>query len=157
MNKLAKSGFIYQPPQPIIEIRSRFSDRVPFGTGPAISQIQRQQFDGQAMTFYHPRIFHILKAWRTAIQTYYQQQQMPQEDFGLNDYWQIEAVLQQACQQAKSEQRWQQFIHEWFDAFKILKSVHYLGNEFKSIPHDELLASEAFQSLHPQFMDDFLS
>jgi hypothetical protein len=144
LNKLAKSGVIYQPPQPMVEIRSRFSDRVPFGTGPAISQIQQQQSAGELITFYHPKIFHVLKSWRSCLLNYYQQQQLPSDDCGLNEHWKLEAVLSQALTQVKSEHRWQQFVHEWFDAFKILKSVHFLRQEFNSIHYEALIQSVCY-------------
>jgi len=147
LNKLAKTGIIYQPQKPIIKIKSRFSNRVPFGTGPAISKIQQQQLNGEHMVYYHPQIFHILKSWHLVIVNYYIEQQLPKGDFGLNKYWKLESVLKQAMSQVKSLARWQQFIHEWLDAFKILKSVHFLRNKFGSISYDELLESHFYQTL----------
>jgi len=149
LNKLAKLGTVLQPQQPIIEIQSRFSDRVPFGTGPAISKIQQQQLEGEVYTYYHPEIFHLIKAWRRKIESYYENQQLPKDDGGLNQHWQIEGVLQQAKAQIKTQHRWNQFVHEWFDAFKILKSVHFLRTEFKSNSYVELIESAAYQSLKP--------
>ncbi|VAW47521.1 hypothetical protein MNBD_GAMMA02-1229 [hydrothermal vent metagenome] len=147
LNKLAKLGSIYQPQQPVIEIQSRFSDRVPFGTGPAISKIQQQQNEGEVITYYHPQIFHVLKSWRLTIEAYYDTQQLPKDDRGLNKHWELDAVLQQAMSQIKSTDRWQQFVHEWFDAFKILKSVHFLRKEYESISMNNLLESHAYKEI----------
>ena len=147
LNKLAKVGGIYQPQQPIVGIQSRFSDRVPFGTGPAIIKIQQQQQNGELTVYYHPCIFHILRSWYSATCTYYENQLLPEDDCGLNGYWMLENVLHKALSQIKTHDRWQQFIHEWFDAFKILKSVHFLREQFESIPYDLLIESIYYKEI----------
>lgn len=150
LNKLAKIGLIYQPENPVIKIKIRFSDRVPFGTGPAITQIQQLQSSGEPYTYYHPEIFFVLREWRESLLHYYQKQQVTSNDGGLNNHWQVSSVLNQAMKQIKSYQRWQQFIHEWFDAFKILKSVHFLQQKHLPIELDVLKNMDSYQQLnHP--------
>ncbi len=125
LNKLAKIGKIEKPVEPVVKIAVRQSDRVPFGTGPAVIKIEQQIDSNTEITFYHPQIFLRLKLWHEEICRYYSNQLLPSDQV-LNKYWKIKDVLTKAQQNANSETRWQQFIHEWFDAFKILKSVHYL-------------------------------
>jgi len=144
LNKLAKVGRIEQPDAPVVNIKIRFSDRVPFGTGPAVTQLQQQAKQGEAVCYYHPRVFHILKAWRTSLLGFYSHKSVPDDSYGLNGFWSIDSVLEKGIKQINSQLRWQQFIHEWFDAFKILKSVHFLRNEFKSLTADELQASDFY-------------
>ncbi len=139
LNKLAKLGSIFQPKSPVIEIAVRYSDRVPFGTGPAITQIKQDQVTrGGGTQYYHPEIFHILKSWKRQLVDYYANPQLPKGDHNLNEHWQLEQVISKALPQCKTEQRWLQFVHEWLDAFKILKSVHFLRQEFASVNNDAL-------------------
>ena len=147
LNKLAKTGLVVEPQFPIVEIKSRFSDRVPFGTGPAIIKLQEQERGGDAMIYYHPRIFHVLKAWHSAIKAYYEKQSFPDQDFGLNEHWKLDQVLLKAQSQIKTNDRWQQFIHEWFDAFKVLKSVHFLNTAFGSVIYEDLIELEAYRDI----------
>lgn len=138
LNKLAKRGAIHQPQQPIVNISIRFSERVPFGTGPALIKINNLIKDGQKNVYYHPEIFHVLKKWRVGLINYFHVNALPLDDHGLNSYWSVDRLFIKASQQIKSEARWIDFIHEWFDAFKILKSVHYLGLEFNPVEIDQL-------------------
>jgi len=57
LNKLAKLGKILAIKDCRLSIDARLSDRVPFGTGPAVDKIiQEQQFN-----YYHPQVFKELK------------------------------------------------------------------------------------------------
>ncbi|MEZ5472373.1 MAG: hypothetical protein R3E90_11360 [Marinicella sp.] len=144
LNKLAKVGTVLQPDQPIVGIEIRYSDRVPFGTGPAISQLSQSQ---QQPKYYHPKIFIILKEWRVILLQFIENRQLPGHDYGLNQHWQIEAVLNKALKQFKNNKQWRKFIDDWFDAFKILKSVHFLSEQFLPIEYDILFGMNAYQQL----------
>ncbi len=147
LNKLAKVGGIYQPKMPKVKIKIRLSDRVPFGTGPAISQIKQLEQQGGGYKLYHPDCFYIIKQWRDDLLNYFDHQKLPHSDCGLNDCWHIGHVLENGFKQSKSHQRWQQFIHEWFDAFKILKSVHFLSESLPVISQLELLRMQRYQEI----------
>lgn len=62
LNKLAKVGTIVRPPgdAPPLHLSARHSDRVPFGTGPAVADILR---NGGQRKVYDPRCFAALRAW----------------------------------------------------------------------------------------------
>ncbi len=147
LNKLAKIGVVKQPLEPVVQIQIRFSDRVPFGTGPAVSQILQLHEANQALKYYHPTVFHVLKKWRQQLITYFVDEKLPTDDHGLNGYWQLEKILIKNKQQIKTTKRWVQFIHEWLDAFKILKSVHFLSTEFNPIDKQLLITLPAFKKL----------
>lgn len=57
LDKLAKVGGIHRPERPPIELRSRVSARVPFGTGARVGELVES---GQGLTTYHPRVFDLL-------------------------------------------------------------------------------------------------
>jgi len=145
LNKLAKVGRIDQPDLPKVQIKIRCSDRVPFGTGPAIAKIQDLQQSSENYPLYHPECFHIIKLWQRQLLHFVENKRLPTNDCGLNAYWDILPVLEKALKQSQSPQRWQQFIHEWFDAFRILKSVHFLSETLTPISQTELLNSNRYQ------------
>lgn len=135
LNKLAKVGRIYQPKKPIVNINIRYSDRVPFGTGPALIKLSETVSKPR---YYHPSIFHVIKDWRQALIDYFSNGSIPVNDFGLNEYWDIETLLLKVRQQYKSPELWLKFIDDWFDAFKILKSVHFLELTYQGVKGSEL-------------------
>ncbi len=57
LDKLAKLGGVHRPVRQPIELRSRVSARVPFGTGARVGELLES---GQALTTYHPRVFELL-------------------------------------------------------------------------------------------------
>ena len=58
LDKLAKVGSIHRPRADATELRSRASDRVPFGTGARVRDIVAE---GGGLTTYHPRTFELLR------------------------------------------------------------------------------------------------
>jgi hypothetical protein len=57
LDKLAKVGGIHRPVRQPIELRSRVSARVPFGTGARVGELVES---GEGLTAYHPRVFELL-------------------------------------------------------------------------------------------------
>ncbi|WP_154221901.1 hypothetical protein [Marinicella rhabdoformis] len=139
LNKLAKLGRIGQPETPVVKIQSRLSDRVPFGTGPAVSKYQASTSEP---LYYHPKAFQIIKAWRLKLLAQYQDTHVMDsastDESLLNDFWSWQKVYETNCKQIKTEQRWQQFIHEWLDAFKLLKSVHQLRGTYPDVSREQI-------------------
>jgi hypothetical protein len=62
LNKLAKLGPVARLQGPCIELQSRHSSRVPFGTGPAVAAIMAAEHPSDAALFYHPQCFEALAA-----------------------------------------------------------------------------------------------
>ncbi len=63
LNKLAKVGHVEPVAGRPIELSSRISERVPFGTGRALSDAS----ESQSRLLYHPAIFDHLAAWQAAL------------------------------------------------------------------------------------------
>lgn len=139
LNKLAKVGQVHQPQSPVVKIQSRLSDRVPFGTGPAL---QKYQDSGASPLYYHPKCFEIIKLWRLKLLSQYQQGDIMKtasaDEAFLNEFWSWSSVFEKNWPQIKSATRWQQFIHEWLDAFKLLKSVHQLRERYPDVPKEQI-------------------
>ena len=64
LDKLAKVGALHRPPCEPIRLRSRTSDRVPFGTGRKVGEIVG---NGGALSTYHPRVFELLRVTLSAL------------------------------------------------------------------------------------------
>lgn len=143
LNKLAKTGAINKLQAPEIIIEARESDRVPFGTGPAIGKLLLQQNIHQAKIFYHPQLFVALKTW---LETMAMSQTLSLNDLPLPAST-LEALqsigatkaIEAARKVSTSAQSYNKHLHTWFDAFKTLKFIHSLrDNSYPNVSLHEL-------------------
>ncbi len=150
LNKLAKVKPInYCNEGNRVLIQSRLSNRVPFGTGPALLQIKElDKFDDYM--YYHPLCFFYLKKWQYYLNTLWENHQLnikaPNDKYLYNLYlnFDCEKHFTNSSPQITSSLRWQQFIHQWFDAFRTLKCVHYFDKIFKRLNYKMLLKNDSF-------------
>ncbi len=150
LNKLAKIKPIkYKVDNCVVQIRSRFSDRVPFGTGPAIKQIDDLEDIGH-YSYYNPQCFIYLKLWKEFLDSLWSKNCLfiiEPRDKMLNQlycYFDCHTVFTKSRKQITSLERWQQFIHQWFDAFRILKTVHFFDKKFERLNYKRLLKDGSF-------------
>jgi hypothetical protein len=139
LNKLAKLGPIAQLSGDCIQLQSRRSARVPFGTGPAVEAILSAGQPHEAALFYHPRCFDALRALLAGLpdlahapaqdmaqllirhgldESLAQQAQQALTSLG------ITAALAHCQRQSTSSHQFQRHFHQWFDAFRTLKFIH---------------------------------
>ena len=148
LNKLAKLGNIFQPVQPTIKIQSRLSERVPFGTGPAVQSLLQQPDAKKLDQYYHPHCFIQLKQWVQFLQSFWTHKEAPTADqpilCDLFTYFGMRQVLEKSLPHIRTEARWFQFVHEWLDAFRLLKSVHFLSERFPRVNLEVLLKEPEF-------------
>lgn len=146
LNKLAKTGAIHNLENPTVDIQARHSDRVPFGTGPAVQRIDQNPQPLQ-MPLYHPATFAYLKCFLTLLQKLAETpRDYPPQDYrellneivGDLDRYQIQnccehlklpAALQQSFRQAGDRQARLKHLHNWFDGFQTRKLVHLLRDQ----------------------------
>ncbi len=141
LQKLAKQFRVYRTYKTIVYPSARESWRVPFGTGRSISDFTRSIKNN--FLLYDPNIFEILKDWLQLFQE--SGFESPQNLFVKTNS--IHPGLSKFLEQRKFESSWQNILdnsktigqlnkqkNNWFDAFKTLKLVHYLrDNYFPSI------------------------
>lgn len=168
LNKLAKVGTIRQLEAEsdceAIEIKARYSDRVPFGTGAATGKIMALENPASEFLFYQPNIFRLLRIWlaRTAIFWKLQSTDVaavmsrpgpgdpggkPSPASSGDVQALVDALgetgvahaLEHAFRQSKDAQQFSRQMHTWFDAFRTLKTIHYL--------RDRHLPSISFEAL----------
>jgi len=147
LNKLAKVGSVFELDasnecQPI-EIASRKSDRVPFGTGAAVIKITDFEDPVKDFRFYDPLVFEMLGLWLKSWPAIWESQSTEfasvvcSESTGIltgnrkalvNGLLEIktEQALVHAFRQSKSLAQFTQQMHIWFDAFRTLKLIHNL-------------------------------
>ena len=133
LNKLAKVAPVTVISEPEIEIDSRLSERVPFGTGPALRKMTELQMPYAS---YNISSFEVLKQTLSRL-----------TDFATHNRWSRVAATEQLLQQLG----WQTFmqkardhyppgqqrlrmVHEWFDGFRTLRFIHLLRTQFPDQP-----------------------
>jgi len=141
LNKLAKVGPVARLQGSCIELQSRRSERVPFGTGPAVADIMAHPHTHDAALFYHPACFTALRALLASLPALAEAptQELAQL-FGSQGIstelarqmqatlaaMGVTAALQHCRQHGKSGPQFQRQFHQWFDGFRTLKFIHAL-------------------------------
>jgi hypothetical protein len=130
LDKLAKLGAIHELPGPEIELAARESQRVPFGTGPAVARILAAgEIHGQAL-FRHPQAFAELRRWLALFP------ELRERDPGAADLAPEtrEALAAQGVDQALAHARdhaaeaagFARHLHTWFDGLRTLRLLNAL-------------------------------
>ncbi len=130
LNKLAKTGQIRNLKGPTIKIEARQSDRVPFGTGPAINKLLNENTINKAKIFYHPQVFVELNTWLKAL-TNSQNTALTDLPLSIDSLEALQAIgtdnaIDAARKISASPQVFNKHMNIWFDGFKTLKFIHYL-------------------------------
>jgi hypothetical protein len=141
LNKLSKVGPIARLTGPCMELQSRHSARVPFGTGPAVQAITSAGQMSDAALFYHPACYAALRAVIGCVPTLAVEPQPDiaqllldrglEPDLANQSHQALEtlgvsAALQHCRQHGKSAVQFQRQFHQWFDGFRTLKFIHAL-------------------------------
>ena len=158
LNKLAKVGNIQQLKAPIIVISGRLSERVPFGTGVGIKRILDTPDSEVELLFYNPIAFLALKKLLEKLRTC-------QEIINLKEYFSQDShfgpiLIHWAestgifeiikSKQSQRAQVFDKFIHDWMDAFRTLKFIHFVRDlHFPSLPWQALLDGSVLQKKDP--------
>lgn len=126
--------------------RARISDRVPFGTGRAMAEIEAGNKDFSLV--YNALIFNELKLINQSI--YLSLSQLLEIDYWHTFLQQEPKFLKsfEALRQRSSEESFPQNFRYWWDGFKVLKFVHYRAEFY---PAES--ASVAVQSLWGKKLD----
>ncbi len=140
LDKLAKHNGVLHCGNPTITLESRLSDRVPFGTGPALQKILASH---KNLTTYNPRSFQLLNEAlatlaRTAIDKNAEHHALPDiNPQHLHTLWQqfgCNQAIQKAWQQHRCPTRRLRALLTWFDSFKTLKWIHAARTFFPDVP-----------------------
>lgn len=130
LNKLKKLGDIISLKGDPIRLSARLSDRVAFGTGPALAKIVRDD-PKNALLFYDKQVFLILKEFLASIQKSIVDEN---NDFIVSlpplaraSFLSLHpSELEANIKMRKSTRDRLKAFHDYFDALKTLKFIHYL-------------------------------
>jgi len=170
LNKLAKVGTVLELDAGVeneaIEIESRRSDRVPFGTGAAVNQITNFKDQVSEFRFYDPAVFGLLKTWLQSLPAIwhsgsaelttgvFQDQLSERQDHDLQSLLtglkelKTDKALEHAFRQSRNLDQFKRQMHTWFDAFRTLKLIHFLRDQYlPSIAYAKLRTYPRYQHL----------
>jgi len=135
LNKLAKISPVVNLSGDKITISARASNRVPFGTGPAVIRLLEQQSEQciyDSPLFYHPRSFAALKEVIESFSPLSHGETTcftsPLISKVLESMTFFEQYKHAYAQYKLPEQRLR-YLHQWFDGFRTLKFIHALRAE----------------------------
>ncbi|SEK88096.1 hypothetical protein SAMN05216262_103198 [Colwellia chukchiensis] len=155
LNKLAKLGEVAFLSDVLIKLDARPSQRVPFGTGPAVQNIMHLAQTGADYYYYHPQVFTALRTCLQAFEHLWQQRHQPELWLSeLPDYIQqaLSAVGLMAFINKQKNAKQQQFNKQlvvWFDSFKTLKFIHAVRDlGLANIPLEQAIATAPFSIDH---------
>ena len=153
LNKLAKVAPVVCLDRPTLVIDARTSDRVPFGTGPAVNRLLECQDPREEAIFYHPSTFselgHCLKALTHCPKSLKALREWGLSEIsldaleGINITTFFNRLSAQHRNESTNTDAWQQFytrrLGDWFDAFKTLKFIHHLrDSDYPNINYRQL-------------------
>ncbi len=125
--KLAKVAPVHRGRGSPIAIRSRASDRVPFGTGPAVQKLARLLDEGQEPTLHDPRVFSRLGEVLAALNRFATERGTLDVDPVSLAFLRergLDTVLERARRESPSTEVLRRRLHEWFDALATLRLIH---------------------------------
>ncbi len=144
LNKLNKLKPVKTLQAPTLGIQSRISQRVPFGTGPAVEKL----LAGNSALFYAPICFVLLGDWIKYLSALAECNNLNDLNQGLAlpfhkpayfsdtvlvqlfETLNTEKFARQCLQQHKSAEKRMKAYHDWFDGFKTLKAIHLFSETY---------------------------
>ena len=152
LNKLNKIRPIKKSRGEALVIQGRHSNRVPFGTGKGIEEIEQKQ--DEECLFYSPEIFTKLRALQVALEkaaisatpnteTLLESlDHQTQESLAHLDLW--HGIID-ALQRGKDSKQRRENLHTYFDGFRTLKFIHVMRDSFfPSLPFRKALKEAPF-------------
>jgi hypothetical protein len=171
LNKLAKVGTIVRLAGTPVLLEGRLSDRVPIGTGKALSKLVASRRALSGFRLYHPLVFAHVAAWlrvladtaRSGGRIERALEQLPRENPFFRTDLLIETLermgafpaIRQAIERSSEPGTMLRAFHTWFDSFRTLKLIHALRDAgIPSLPYPEALAEAPFTGLSAATEDD---
>lgn len=130
LDKLAKLGAIHELPGPELEIAARASDRVPFGTGPAVARILTAGDPEHQALFRNPAAFAELRRWLALFpelaERELQDADLAPETRAVLDELGTAKALAHARSHGANAKSFARHLHTWFDGLRTLRLLNAL-------------------------------
>jgi hypothetical protein len=171
LDKLAKVGSILRLGGAPLLLEGRISERVPFGTGKALSRLLSSRRGLEGFTLYHPAVFAHLAAWlrvldQTASSGGRAEAALAELPQG-NPFFRADVLLaalermkalpaiRKAIEESTTPDAMRRRFHTWFDAFRTLKLVHALRDEgLPSLAWRDALGEAPFTGLSSSTVEE---
>ncbi len=154
LNKLTKLGDIARLQGACIKLATRASDRVPFGTGPAVSTMALAATPDAARVFEHPMAFEALRVFLRVLPGLRPEhgcdvqrqllsgglpEPLAREAARTLENLKFARALEHCREYSKDTQSFRQHFNQWFDAFRTLRFLRELARAgWENIALDEL-------------------
>ena len=162
LSKLAKIAPVHRASGATVRIDARPSDRVPFGTGPAVRRLLQATDPLAAPLFYHPRCFSLLRGvlsgftdWATAGAGDWRDHLRGTLDpayfttvSGILEGMDVDKALAHAQRHGNDRRSRLTHWQVWFDGFRTLKFVHAVRDT--GFPDMDFRSSLAMCPLWPE-------
>jgi len=130
LDKLAKLGAIHELPGPELEIAARLSDRVPFGTGPAVARILAAGEPEHQALFRNPAAFAELRRWLALVpqlvgRELHDADLEPETRIALDELG-VTKAFAHARSHAPEAAGFARHLHTWFDGLRTLRLLNAL-------------------------------
>jgi hypothetical protein len=162
LSKLAKVGAVASGAGEPLRVLGRISDRVPFGTGAAVSQLVEEDDPEASFLLYDPRSFVELGLWLRALDGFSQHRE--QEELWreiragsslrgevmerVSAELKVPAALQRAAGASSSAVVVARHLSTWFDALKSLRFIHLVRDyQWSKLPWRAALREAPFMDL----------
>lgn len=149
LNKLAKIKPVASLDGAPILLTPRDSDRVPFGTGPAVKAILDSDTMDNTSAFYHPRTFVYLKIVlecagdlfdsRNAVDAVFAEKEHGEAIIALLRESGIEKAITHCRKQSADQTTFLRHFHQWFDGFQSLKFIRRACRDLDASLNDNLI------------------
>ena len=111
--------------------------------------------------YYNPICFILLKQWLQFLKERWNDEKLkitkpPKELREVYDFFNCEKVFNKSYKQITSKQIWTQFVHQWFDAFKTLKFIHFYDKKFDRLNYHKLLKEINFVKVNNSSLQTFI-
>tara|TARA_R110000823_G_scaffold295738_5_gene415638 strand:- start:19748 stop:21106 length:1359 start_codon:yes stop_codon:yes gene_type:complete len=143
LNKLTKLGEVARLRGACVRLEARASNRVPFGTGPAVSAITLAAEPDSARIFEHPMVFEALRVFLRVLPRLCTESKVNVLPHQLStgglpaplalaatralETLKLSQALEHCRRQSRDAESFQRHFHQWFDAFRTLRFLRELG------------------------------
>ncbi len=130
LHKLIPQGKFYDLTTCSVFPSARISDRVPFGTGRAMMEMEAGEKDFS--TVYNPDIFKDIKLWLSKMSEINNLNATAWPEFIRNAFQEFDWLnqLEQLKKRSTTAAAFHRNFYFWLDGFKMLKLVHYARDHF---------------------------
>ena len=145
LNKARKIAPIEALAEPLLTIQARLSERVPFGTGPALRDIVatlQSDPSGGSYLSYHPKCFEALGSAIRALDHWAKEPAVTLDadiDQRLSELG-FDRFKKNLAKQPTTSAKRQQSVHDWFDGLKTLQFIHGMQSTWPDCPLQRTLA-----------------